>query len=235
MDNDDFLRHGDSEVAFARNFETLNPLRSEAENLLYLNNDDPLCNIGGDSEAVLADAFEIPHLLSSGAERLSLCLGGDSFYSVGGPAFHVNHIEHPTAHLLDNQVSNPARQSLNISSQIPQHPMSAISKLAIPPRTSFLPIPIVSISSASQHSSRTRSRRRHICPEPRCTWQSPFKTKQGLARHRELVHLQERFDCPIPGCDRVGDKGIKRKDNLRTHVRDRHQVELPHKPHRSYT
>ncbi|RPB00410.1 hypothetical protein L873DRAFT_1843025 [Choiromyces venosus 120613-1] len=68
----------------------------------------------------------------------------------------------------------------------------------------------------------TCARRSFTCNEPDCTWQTPFKTKQALNRHCETKHLVERHDCPVPGCEHVGDKGIKRYDNLVAHVRNQH-------------
>ena len=33
-----------------------------------------------------------------------------------------------------------------------------------------------------------------------------------------------RFDCPVPGCENIGKKGIKRYDNLVAHMRNKHGV-----------
>ncbi|PUU74668.1 hypothetical protein B9Z19DRAFT_1110520, partial [Tuber borchii] len=72
--------------------------------------------------------------------------------------------------------------------------------------------------------SRARSEsRRYCCREPGCTWRSSFPTKQALDRHHEVKHLDKHVDCPIPGCERVGDKGIKRKDNLPAHIWNKHK------------
>ncbi|RPA96749.1 hypothetical protein L873DRAFT_1193266 [Choiromyces venosus 120613-1] len=76
-------------------------------------------------------------------------------------------------------------------------------------------------------SPRTRPERRsYPCNSPGCAWPSPFPTRQALTRHREAVHLDIRVNCPVPGCDRVGDNGIKRKDNLPAHIRNKHQNHL---------
>ena len=75
----------------------------------------------------------------------------------------------------------------------------------------------------------------YVCNEPGCPWPSPFPTKQGLNRHHEVKHLEQRLNCPIPGCESVGNRGIKRKDNLRAHVWNQHRVELPRESRRTYT
>ena len=177
--------------------------------------------------------FEMPHPPAPAKPAgLPLFLDEDGFYSVNGPAFHVNYSEPPTTHLLDNQVSNPTSQSSNISFDLHQHPIVTTDELAIPfwvPESLPL-IPIPAPPSQSQHSFQESPPKRYYCSEPDCTWPSPFETKQGLTRHCETTHLQKRWDCPFSGCDRVGDKGIKRKDNLRAHVREQHQIELPREP-----
>ncbi|CUS13999.1 unnamed protein product, partial [Tuber aestivum] len=74
---------------------------------------------------------------------------------------------------------------------------------------------------------RTRSERRsYLCHERGCTWGSSFPTRQAFNRHREAKHLKMRVGCPIPGCDRVGDKGIKRKDNLPPHILKKHGIKV---------
>ena len=54
---------------------------------------------------------------------------------------------------------------------------------------------------------------------------------QALDRHHEVKHLNKRVDCPIPGCERVGDKGIKRKDNLPAHILNKHGIKLARQSH----
>ncbi|PUU80018.1 hypothetical protein B9Z19DRAFT_1192157 [Tuber borchii] len=82
--------------------------------------------------------------------------------------------------------------------------------------------------------SRTQARferRSYHCSEPGGTWGSAFPTKQALDRHHEVKHLNLRVDCPIPGCEQVGDKGIKRKDNLPAHIWNKHKIRLSRQPH----
>ena len=73
-------------------------------------------------------------------------------------------------------------------------------------------------------------RRGYLCHELGCTWRSSFPTKQALDRHHEVKHLNKRVDCPVQGCERVGDKGIKRKDNLPAHVWNKHGIKLRGQP-----
>ena len=65
-------------------------------------------------------------------------------------------------------------------------------------------------------------RRSYTCHAPDCTRPTPFKTRQALNRHYEVIHFAERFDCLVPGCKNVGEKGIKRYDNLVAHMRNKH-------------
>jgi len=81
--------------------------------------------------------------------------------------------------------------------------------------------------STTRGGQQTRSEKRgYLCSEPGCNWRSSFPTKQALDRHREVKHLGLHVDCPIPGCEKVGDKGIKRKDNLPVHVLKKHGINL---------
>ena len=68
----------------------------------------------------------------------------------------------------------------------------------------------------------TCSRRSYTCNAPDCVLRTPFKTKQALNRHYEVIHLAVRINCPVLGCENIGEKGIKRYDNLVAHVRNTH-------------
>lgn len=188
----------------------------------------------GDLEEVLPDHLEIPDELPLYFESPSLHSADDGFHSdpINGLPFPMDHSEHPTTCLFDSQISNPASQGSDISFYVRQHPIISMDNLATPSSTLKppTPIPIPEPSSQSQHTLQIFPRRGYICDEAGCTWRSPFRRKQDLTRHREVIHLQRRYDCPIRGCERVGNKGIKRKDNLRAHVRGQHQVELPREP-----
>ena len=63
---------------------------------------------------------------------------------------------------------------------------------------------------------------RFTCAAPDCSWAGIFKTKQAFNRHYRAKHLNDRVDCPIKGCLYVGDRGIKRADNLPTHLLNKH-------------
>ncbi|RPB00436.1 hypothetical protein L873DRAFT_1843038 [Choiromyces venosus 120613-1] len=70
------------------------------------------------------------------------------------------------------------------------------------------------------------SRRSFTCGAADCARETPFQTKQALNRHYEMIHLDERLDCPVPGCQNVGERGIKRYDNLVVRVRSKHGMTL---------
>jgi len=36
-------------------------------------------------------------------------------------------------------------------------------------------------------------------------------------RHYEVIDSVDRIDCPFPGCENFGEKGVKRYDNLVAH------------------
>ena len=38
------------------------------------------------------------------------------------------------------------------------------------------------------------------------------------------MHLNDRVDCPVEGCMRVGPQGIKRADNLLAHMLNKHGI-----------
>ncbi|KAG0136237.1 hypothetical protein HOY82DRAFT_625984 [Tuber indicum] len=70
---------------------------------------------------------------------------------------------------------------------------------------------------------------RFTCDAPNCSWTRTFKTKQALNRHYRGMHLNDRVDCPVEGCVHVGDRGIKREDNLADHLLSKHGI-LPSRP-----
>ncbi|PWW77938.1 hypothetical protein C7212DRAFT_362378 [Tuber magnatum] len=105
----------------------------------------------------------------------------------------------------------------------------------LPSRTAVAPVnhgnhPTIHpfITSVNSSGQQTWSKKRsYICSEPGCTWRSSLPTKQGLERHYDGKHLNIRVDCPILGCEKVRDKGVKRKDNLSAHVLKKHGIKLP--------
>ncbi|CUS14000.1 unnamed protein product, partial [Tuber aestivum] len=159
-------------------------------------------------ELVSSDEFGAPHPLPRELGDLPLYPDEDGFYSVNGPLDltilpsnvavpPVDRGNHVTFHPLTNQTQHLAdQQHPHIS---PHHRQRSSSHLSGEPHT-------------------RPERRNHSCDQPGCAWPSSFSTRQALTRHREAVHLNLRVDCPIPGCERVGDKGISRKDNLPAHV-----------------
>ncbi|RPA91151.1 hypothetical protein L873DRAFT_1848401 [Choiromyces venosus 120613-1] len=65
---------------------------------------------------------------------------------------------------------------------------------------------------------------RITCKAPSCSSSGNFKTKQAFSRHYLSKHLDDRVDCPVEGCPRVGVQGIKRKDNLAAHILNKHGI-----------
>ncbi|RPB01319.1 hypothetical protein L873DRAFT_1803837 [Choiromyces venosus 120613-1] len=77
---------------------------------------------------------------------------------------------------------------------------------------------------AGNSGPHTCSRGAYTCEALGCTWPTPFKTRQALNRHIEMVHVVSCVDCPVLGCERVGENGIKRKGNLPSHLWNKHQI-----------
>lgn len=81
--------------------------------------------------------------------------------------------------------------------------------------------------------SLTYSRRPWICFQPGCMTAdrkaTMFTRKADLERHYQRVHCPSPtlYDCPVPGCNRVGPSGLPRQDKLREHLRERHRLDIP--------
>lgn len=65
------------------------------------------------------------------------------------------------------------------------------------------------------------------CEAPNCSWPGIFKTKQAFNRHYHAKHLNDRVNCPVEGCVRVGARGIKGADNLALHMWNKHGISHP--------
>ncbi|KAG0640952.1 hypothetical protein HOY80DRAFT_999728 [Tuber brumale] len=148
---------------------------------------------------VSTDAAGVAHPLPAELGPLRLYQDDDGFYSVlGPPLIHTTlgggQANEPTG---TNSVDTLAYDRVNISATI------------TPPK---------GVASGPH----TCSRRSFTCNAPDCLRFDPFKTKQALNRHYEVIHLAERRDCPVPGCENVGEKGIKRTDNLIAHLKNQH-------------
>ncbi|RPA90007.1 hypothetical protein L873DRAFT_1789008 [Choiromyces venosus 120613-1] len=79
------------------------------------------------------------------------------------------------------------------------------------------------VGNSGPHTCSSRS---FTCDAPDCARATPFPTRQALNRHYEMIHLDERLDCPVPGCQNIGERGIKRYDNLVVHVRSKHGMTI---------
>ncbi|KAG0637821.1 hypothetical protein HOY80DRAFT_1081872 [Tuber brumale] len=169
------------------------------------------------------DKLGEPQPLPVGLGNLPLYYDGNGFYSVNGP-LNLNAISPRIAIAPPNRDSPPTIRPLaaDISGLPSQNPY-------VSPAHGQNGLNNDAINNGPVTSS---NRRNYHCDEPDCTWQSPFQTKQALNRHREVKHLNIRVDCPIPGCEKVGDNGIKRKDNLAAHVLKKHGIVLPRRSRR---
>ncbi|MCJ1356884.1 MAG: hypothetical protein MMC33_006880 [Icmadophila ericetorum] len=58
------------------------------------------------------------------------------------------------------------------------------------------------------------------CTKPGCT--ATFKRKNDFQRHLHPGH----FNCPESGCDRNGGRPFTRKDKLRDHLRQKHNLDV---------
>lgn len=65
---------------------------------------------------------------------------------------------------------------------------------------------------------------------------STFRNRNDFNRHCNTVHMRvgaagrQLLDCPFPDCERVGENGFKRKDNLLQHQRSVHGDNIPKRP-----
>ncbi|CUS14001.1 unnamed protein product, partial [Tuber aestivum] len=163
--------------------------------------------------------FGTPQSLPRKLGDLPLYPDDNGFHSVNGPLDLTIISPHTTAPPVNN--GNPvALHSSTNETQHYAHQYPYISSHDRQPSNSLI---------ASDPVIRPE-RRSYFCSEPSCARPSPFPTRQSLTRHREAMHLNIRLDCPIPGCDRVGDNGIKRKDNLPAHVWNKHRIRLSREP-----
>ncbi|KAG0640957.1 hypothetical protein HOY80DRAFT_1115399 [Tuber brumale] len=140
---------------------------------------------------------------------LPLYQDDDGFYSVLGP---------PLSHTTpgEDQANEPA--NANVGNTLAYDRINISATLA-PHRGRVF---CGSSRCSGNSGPHTCSRRSFTCNAPGCPRPDPFNTKQALNRHYEVIHLGERLDCPVPGCENVGEKGIKRLDNLIAHLKNKH-------------
>ncbi|KAG0637820.1 hypothetical protein HOY80DRAFT_1002307 [Tuber brumale] len=182
-----------------------------------------------------------PQPLPAGLGNMPLYNDGDGFYSVNGP-LNLTILSCPAVPPTSRDNRSTIRPSVGdlssfpgenrrISPSRPQHCLNndATSRFVTPPNP-YSPTPLnihhslIVLCSGSRTSFEGRS---YLCGEPGYTWQSPFPTKHAFDGHYQVKHLNIRVDCPIPGCEKVGDNGIKREDNLPAHVLNKHGIRLP--------
>lgn len=186
---------------------------------------------------VTFDNFGYRQPLPQGLGNLPLYPDQDGIFSVNGPldltvsSSHetrapVNCDNQSTICPLSTSIPGFSGQNLQVTPNRHLHHLyDNISRLV--PSTTSRASCYSFLSELFCSGPQARSKKRsYLCREPGCTWRFSFPTKQGLDRHHEVRHLDKRVDCPIPGCNKVGDKGIKRKDNLLAHVWNKHGIKL---------
>ncbi|RPA91154.1 hypothetical protein L873DRAFT_1819838 [Choiromyces venosus 120613-1] len=95
------------------------------------------------------------------------------------------------------------------------------------PRNARLSLPIIfcEYGKCTGHCGpHACARGRITCEAPSCSCPGSFKTKQAFNRHYLAKHFDDRVDCPVEGCPRVGARGIKQKDNLAAHMLNKHGI-----------
>ena len=163
------------------------------------------------------------HPLPAELGPLPLFQDEDGFSSVLGPQLsHTprnDHADRPTNHTL-------AYSPINFPGTL-MHPRDTVfcgssrcSGNRFAPSTPFYAYS--SHKPTLRSGPHTCSRRSYTCNVPNCDWPTQFNTRQALNRHYEVVHLAERFNCPVPEGENVGEKGIKRYYNLVAHMRNKH-------------
>ncbi|KAG0135511.1 hypothetical protein HOY82DRAFT_536683 [Tuber indicum] len=178
-------------------------------------------------QLVLADDAGVACPLPAELGSLPLYPVGDGFYSVLGP---------PLSYTTPGEAQANEAASANANNALAYYRIN-ISATLTPPRgvvrcgssrcsgNRFAPLQFhvhPSQELTRRSGPHTCSRRSYTCNAPDCPRLDPFKTKQALNRHYRVIHLGERHDCPVPGCESVGENGIKRFDNLVAHLRNKH-------------
>ncbi|KAG0640961.1 hypothetical protein HOY80DRAFT_1040482 [Tuber brumale] len=166
--------------------------------------DYPLYLPSASLHLVLVDETGIAQPLPAELGPLPLYRHEDGYYSVLGPSLHS------ATPGLEDQTNRSANDAVNTSTTL----RSSRDKF-------FCGLFRFWKQRSGPHTCSPGS---YTCNAPHCSRQDPFRTKQALNRHYEAIHLAERFDCPVSGCDNVGEKGIKRLDNLVAHMKSKHGV-----------
>ncbi|PWW76129.1 hypothetical protein C7212DRAFT_344604 [Tuber magnatum] len=175
-------------------------------------------------ELVLTDAAGIAQPLPAELGPLPLYRHDNGYCSVVGP--HLSYAIPDDGQASGSASNNLVHDCTNIPTTLtpPRHKVFCGSKCS-GNRSAPLPLHAYPSHRLTRRSGpHTCSRRSFTCNALDCTRTAPFKTKQALNRHYEVVHLAQRFDCPVPGCENVGENGIKRYDNLVAHMRNKHGV-----------
>jgi hypothetical protein len=65
-----------------------------------------------------------------------------------------------------------------------------------------------------------RHKHPYKCPNPSCKAKN-FGSRGDLARHKQELHSEPRFYCPVASCKRHKE-AFRRKDNMLTHTKNCH-------------
>ena len=172
------------------------------------------------------DALGVAQPLPTELGPLPLYPIGNDYYSVLGPSLGQATLEdHNNGSPNDTPAYN--HTGINLAPTLAPSSTKVFCQSSKCSGNGFVPL-LLYVYPSHQLTSRSGphacSPRSYTCNTPGCTRPTPFKTQQGLNRHYEVIHLAERIDCLFPGCENVGEKGIKRYDNLVVHMRHKHGV-----------
>ena len=169
-------------------------------------------------QLVSSDAIGIAHPLPPHLGPLPLYPLDDGYYSVLGPP--LGRANESTNDSLDYN-----RTGIGITVTLTPPKDKVFCRSSKCSGNTFASPSTVRLSfTSTNHKKRSTHLFLSLLQTPGCTRPTSFKTKQALNRHFEVIHLAERIDCPFPGCENVGEKGIKRYDNLVVHMRNKHGV-----------
>ncbi|RPB00412.1 hypothetical protein L873DRAFT_1843026, partial [Choiromyces venosus 120613-1] len=170
----------------------------------------PIHSAPGSFELVSFNATGAAQPLPKELGPLPLYRQDDGFYSVLGPS--LSHAAPGNGQANNSTDNDFADESVNIS---------ATAHSPMGPR-----IPCEFTRYSGNSVQYKRPLRIYSCEKPGCTSLTPFSTFGGLVRHSRAKHYGDgrRHDCPVSGCKKVGENGIKRRDNLLAHIRNVHPL-----------
>ena len=164
------------------------------------------------------------HPLPTELGPLLLYLDDDGFYSdLGPPLSNTPHEDQVDESTNDTRAYTPINTSATLT---PPTGKVFCGSLKCSGNRFSSPFSVcLSFARLTQRSGpHTCSHGSYTCNASGCTWPTPFRTEQALNRHYEVINLATRFKCPVPGCENMNQYGIKRYDNLVSHLRNKHGI-----------